>query len=64
MTESQLALDGNYDRGSCLKYVGTEGRRIAAEGTVRTLESWLIDEVSQRKDSLFRMSFRSFRYLQ
>jgi hypothetical protein len=25
VTESQLALDGNYDRGSCLKHVGTEG---------------------------------------
>ncbi len=26
MTESQLALDGNYDQASCLRHVGTEGR--------------------------------------
>jgi hypothetical protein len=38
-------------------------RRIAAKASVRTLESWLVDEVSQRKDPLFRMSFRSLRYL-
>jgi hypothetical protein len=25
VTESQLALDGNYDRVCCLKHVGTEG---------------------------------------
>jgi hypothetical protein len=25
VTESQLALDGNYDRVRCLKHVGTEG---------------------------------------
>lgn len=25
VTETQLALDGNYDRVSCLKHVGTEG---------------------------------------
>jgi hypothetical protein len=25
VTESQLALDGNYERVSCLKHVGTEG---------------------------------------
>jgi hypothetical protein len=38
-------------------------RRIAAKALKRTLEGWLVDEVSQRKDSLFRMSFRSLRYL-
>jgi hypothetical protein len=38
-------------------------RRIATEAPIRTLEGWLVDEVSQRKDSLFRMSFRSLRYL-
>jgi hypothetical protein len=37
--------------------------RIAAETSVSTFERWLIDEVSQGKDSLFRMSFRSLRYL-
>jgi hypothetical protein len=37
--------------------------RVAAQASERTLESWLIDEVSQRKDSLIRMSFRSLRYL-
>jgi hypothetical protein len=29
VTETQLALDGNYDRVSCLKHVGTEGRQPA-----------------------------------
>lgn len=30
MTESQLALDGNYDRVSCLSHVGTEGGEVVA----------------------------------
>jgi hypothetical protein len=38
-------------------------RRIATKASIRTLESWLVDEMSQRKDSLVRMSFRSLRYL-
>jgi hypothetical protein len=38
-------------------------RRIAAKVPKRTLEGWLVDEMSQREDSLIRMSFRSFRYL-
>jgi hypothetical protein len=38
-------------------------RCIAAEASKRSLEGWLVDEVSQREDSLIRMSFRSFRYL-
>jgi len=38
-------------------------RRVAAKALKRTLEGWLVDEVSQRKDSLIRMSFRSLRYL-
>jgi hypothetical protein len=38
-------------------------RRISTEALTRTLEGWLIDEMCQRKDPLFRMSFRSFRYL-
>jgi hypothetical protein len=38
-------------------------RRIAAKTSVRPFESWLVDEMSQRKDSLIRMSFRSLRYL-
>jgi hypothetical protein len=38
-------------------------RRTAAKALKRTLESWLVDEVSQRKDPLFRVSFRSLRYL-
>jgi hypothetical protein len=38
-------------------------RRSAAKALKRTLEGWLVDEVSQRKDSLFRMSLRSLRYL-
>jgi hypothetical protein len=38
-------------------------RRIAAKTSKRTLERWLVDEVSQREDSLFRMSFRSLCYL-
>jgi hypothetical protein len=32
VTESQLALDGNYDRVSCLKHVGTEGNEHSAVG--------------------------------
>jgi hypothetical protein len=38
-------------------------RRVAAKASIRPLESWLIDEVSQCKDSLVRMSFRSLCYL-
>jgi hypothetical protein len=38
-------------------------RRIAAKALKRPLEGWLVDEMSQRKDSLFRLSFRSLRYL-
>jgi hypothetical protein len=38
-------------------------RRTAAKTSVGTFEGRLIDEMSQRKDSLFRMSFRSLRYL-
>jgi hypothetical protein len=40
VTESQLALDGNYDRVCCLKHVGTEGREIddpAAQGDLSLL---------------------------
>jgi hypothetical protein len=32
VTQSQLALDGNYDRVCCLKHVGTEG--LATDETV------------------------------
>jgi hypothetical protein len=38
-------------------------RRITAKASERTLKGRLIDEVSQRKDPLIRMSFRSLRYL-
>jgi hypothetical protein len=38
-------------------------RRIAAEVSKRTFEGRLVDEMSQRKDPLIRLSFRSFRYL-
>jgi hypothetical protein len=38
-------------------------RCIAAQVVERTLEGWLVDEMSQREDSLIRMSFRSLRYL-
>src|SRR6516162_2857272 len=33
VTETQLALDGNYDRVSCLKHVGTEGGRGPSDPT-------------------------------
>jgi hypothetical protein len=36
VTESQLALDGNYDRVCCLKHVGTEGIVAAAPPTATT----------------------------
>jgi hypothetical protein len=38
-------------------------RRSSAEATKRTFESWLIDEMRQRENSLIRMPLRSFRYL-
>ena len=38
-------------------------RRVATEAPIRPLERRLVDEMSQRQKSLFRMSFRSFRYL-
>jgi hypothetical protein len=31
VTETQLALDGNYDRVSCLKHVGTEGFHLSTD---------------------------------
>jgi hypothetical protein len=53
VTEFQLALDGNYDRGSCLKHVGTEGRKVPVEdpqgrlfGDVATSEGTLVGEES------------------
>jgi circadian clock protein KaiC len=35
VTESQLALDGNYDRVCCLKHVGTEGTKKKTDGAAR-----------------------------
>jgi hypothetical protein len=36
VTETQLALDGNYDRVSCLKHVGTEGSRSSRSDAIDT----------------------------
>src|SRR5262249_13369525 len=36
--------------------------RVAAQVPIRTFERCLVNEVSQREDPLFRMSFRSLRY--
>jgi hypothetical protein len=38
-------------------------RGVPPQGSKRTFERRLVDEVSQREDALFRMSFRSLRYL-
>ena len=38
VTESQLALDGNYDRVCCLKHVGTEGSQDTARDAMRSGE--------------------------
>ena len=38
-------------------------RGVAPQGSIRTFERWLVDEVSQREDALVRMSLRSLRYL-
>jgi hypothetical protein len=63
VTESQLALDSNYDRVRCLKHVGTEGFSVHNEA-VLVRNPWLHKQLASARAQVRRGTFRYKRQLQ